>query len=165
MKGPAGFGKIMNIMMNLILSVVIGLVVMSLLQKAGLAVLTPLTLFTSCVTTFVTGYTIADLVPTLSWANAISRALHAGKAASYVISCVIMGVVLGALICLVSGYIMNMSAGGWAAVTSFWSSFIVLIMCVATGVVLIIFAPVTKMAVAISGFDPAGAQDTPPARG
>lgn len=154
MRGSGGFEKLVNVMMNLLLSVGIAIIAMGIASvKLQVMVLTPLAVFNTVLCCFVTGYTISSLVPIMGWGRKLAELSHAGEAASYGIVCLTLGFCMGLFIGLVSGYISNISLG-FDAVLEFYAGNLAIIIVSAIVLVLVLLRPVMRLGAAVSGFDP-----------
>lgn len=154
MQGPAGYVKFMNIVMNVLMAVIVSTVLMYFMSRAGAVSFSLKTLITLAVTPFVVGITACYLIPAPALSAKIAHALHAGKVGSYIIDALVLGIVLGLVVTIVTGFIGFMMSGGPEAVLGFYKQFAVIIIPSAIIVSLIFSYPVSKFATKVSGFDP-----------
>ena len=164
MKGPIGFGRVVNIVMNIILGLCMSLV---MLTAAGVPLL-PEIVIEAWFASFCIGYAFGDIIPVASWGPALCAKLNLrGGIGFYLINSVILGVYFGTIISFGNMLINNLPTLGWAAVFgSFVASWplvalsaVVLVntLFYMTVLVIIFLWLAQKIAKAISGFDPAAA--------
>ncbi|MDR1320395.1 MAG: hypothetical protein LBK56_03070 [Gracilibacteraceae bacterium] len=158
-KGPAGFGRIMNISMNTALCLAISFLILSVMQRQpgmeDIQVLTPAAYLQTFISSFVVAYTLADIIPAFSWGAALLGALRVrNKLWAHIILSIELGLVYAVSILFVCSFINNFLTSGMAGVIGFFLSFIPLILPLAMVLVVILLVPLRKMAVGISGFDP-----------
>lgn len=161
-KGPGGFGRIVNGIMNLIMCAVLSAYVLFTVQNIpgneALPIFTPLGFFVSWVDSFCVGMFIGDFVPGLAWGNKLADALHAwGKVARHFISVAVLAFVMITSISFVCTWINNVQVGGMAAVIASWTMVYPFLLVSGYVIELISLPLAMKAAKAISGFDPAAA--------
>ena len=161
-KGPGGFGRIVNGIMNLIMCAVLSAYVLFTVQNIpgneALPIFTPLGFFVSWVDSFCVGMFIGDFVPGLAWGNKLADALHAkGKAARHFISVAVLAFGMITSISFVCTWINNVQVGGMAAVIASWRMVYPFLLVSGYVIELISLPLAMKAAKAISGFDPAAA--------
>jgi hypothetical protein len=166
LKGPGGFQKIVNGSMNIAIGICMSVVILAIMQGrpelAGIPVLTPVAVLQSVVLSFCVGYTGGDLVPAMTWGQRLIGVLHIkNRVVMHIITSVVLGTCMAVVITFVCAFINNITTQGMAGVIGFFLSFIPIIIGIAVLIVLILLAPVMKMASAISGFDP---MQAPPAK-
>ena len=154
MKGPAGYVKFVTIVMNILMAVIISTVLMYFMSKGGAVSFSLVTLISLAITPFVVGITACYLIPAPALSAKIAHALHAGRVGSYIIDALVLGIVLGLVVTIVTGFIGFMMQGGIGAVLAFYKQFAVIIIPSAIIVSLIFSYPVGKLATKVSGFDP-----------
>lgn len=156
-KGPAGFARLMNIFLNIILGIGIACILMGIMTKqTGMQILTPFNVFCSLVVSFCVGYFVGDIYPGLIWGAKLAQKMHLGKAGTYVVMCVVMGLGMGLFIGLGSGWISNITNNpdGIAAVLGFWKNFLWIIMLSAAVLATIFIGPFAKISEKIAGCNP-----------
>lgn len=161
-KGPGGFGRIVNGIMNLIMCAVLSAYVLFTVQNIpgneALPIFTPLGFFVSWVDSFCVGMFIGDFVPGLAWGNKLADALHAtGKVARHFISVAVLAFVMITSISFVCTWMNNVQVGGMAAVIASWTMVYPFLLVSGYVIELISLPLAMKAAKAISGFDPAAA--------
>ena len=113
MKGPIGFGRVVNIVMNIILGLCMSLV---MLTAAGVPLL-PEIVIEAWFASFCIGYAFGDIIPVASWGPALCAKLNLrGGIGFYLINSVILGVYFGTIISFGNMLINNLPTLGWAAV-------------------------------------------------
>lgn len=153
-KGPAGFARLMNIFLNIILGIGIACLLMGIMTKqTGMPILTPFNVFCSLVVSFMVGYFVGDIYPGLIWGGKLAHALHLGKGASYVVMCCVMGAGMGLFIGIGSGWISNIN-NGIAAVGQFYANFLWIIIVAAMVLATIFIKPCSVLCEKISGCNP-----------
>lgn len=158
-KGPAGFGRF-NLAINVLTAcIVLGFAIPLVFQAfTGIAILSPGSYAATFALTYCCGYTGGDLIPSAMWAQKLSDALNVRSGAiRYIINAVIIGAVMGTIILFLAGFVNNFAEGGFGAVWDFFS--LLWLPCVIVSIVevLIVSGVITKMAISVSGFDPAKA--------
>lgn len=164
-KGPAGYGRILNTFMNIIICGVMTYYVMYLNQQAnpGVPILTPPSYIAGLVSSFCVGYYIGDTVPGWRWGT--SAAVKLGiqkerKLLGFIVCCVVHAFCMCTLIPLVCDFINVFPLGGFAGVAAAFTGPYFVILGIGF-VLMLVFMPIAmKLATAISGFDPS----TPPPR-
>lgn len=82
-KGPGGFGRIVNGVMNIIMCAILSFYVLWTVQNLpgneALPILTPLGFFVSWIESFCVGMFIGDFVPGLAWGQKLAAALKIKK--------------------------------------------------------------------------------------
>ncbi len=167
-KGPAGFGRIVNALMNLIMCAVLSAYVLWSVQNVpgneGLPIFTPIAFFVSWVDSFCVGMFIGDFVPGLAWGNKLADALHVkNKVGRHFVSVLVLAFVMITSISFICTWINNVAAGGMAAVVQSWLMVYPFLLCSGYVVELVSLPICMKAARAISGFDPAAAPAPGPA--
>lgn len=159
MKGPAGFQKMTNTFMNVLLgtgvSIYVLLTMQSMPQFSGINVFTPVALLQSVVLSFVVGYSVGDLVPVIGWGQGLARVFKVrNKVGAYLITATVLGACMGFFLCCILSFINNIVTQGIPGVIGFIAMFVPGICLVAVLLVIITLGPVMKLSSAISGFDP-----------
>jgi hypothetical protein len=165
LKGPGGFQKIVNGSMNIAIGICMSIAILAIMQSqpefAGVSLFTPIAVLQSVVLSFCVGYTGGDLVPAMVWGQRLVGALRIkNRIGIHIVTSVVLGTCMAVVITFVCAFINNIVAQGMAGVIGFFLSFIPIIIGIAVLIVLILLAPVMKMASTISGFDP---MQAPPA--
>ncbi|MBQ9003605.1 MAG: hypothetical protein IJ087_17300 [Eggerthellaceae bacterium] len=151
MKGPVGFGKLVNLLMNLAMGLIVSIAV---LLSSG-APLNDVTIVPAWLSSFVLGYAAGDIVPISKWCN--SAAAHVSRGSriiAHLIISLFMGIYFGMVILAGNSIINALPGGDWLAVGSFFISNIVTVLVTAVVTVCIILQPMQIFAAKISGFNP-----------
>ncbi len=158
-KGPGGYGRIVNGVMNIVMCAILSIYVLWTVQNIpgneALPILTPIGFFVSFVTSFCVGEFVGDHVPALAWGQKLADAMHVkNRVGRHFISVLILAVVMIGCISFICTWINNIQQVGWdGTVAAWWMVFPFLL--VSGYVVELIMLPIAmKMAAAISGFDP-----------
>ncbi len=156
-KGPAGFQRIIYIIMNIVIGIVVSLCLMVAIMHVPI---TPDGLLKSVVLSFFIGYTVSDLIPAMKWGNALASALKVrNPLGAHVISSAVLAFFMGTFILFFCSYINIYDLAGMAGVFDFFVSAYGLVL-LAAYISILVFVPLGgKVATAISGFDPAKGTD------
>lgn len=165
-KGPGGFGRIVNIIMNLILCSVLSVYVLWTVQNIPgnemLPILTPLGFFVSLVSSFGVGYTIGDLVPGYQWGQALAAKLGVkSKIPAHLVASLIHDIVMVTLISFIMTWINNVQTIGMEGVIQSWLMVYPFLFVAAYLIIAIFLLPCFSLAAKISGFDPNAAPPMP----
>lgn len=158
-RGPAGFGRF-NLAVNVLSAcIVLGFAIPLVFEAImGVAILSPGSYAATFVLTFCCGYTGGDLIPSAAWAQKLSNALKVKSGAvRYVINGVVIGGVMGTVILFLAGFVNNFAEGGFMGVWNFFSLLWLPCTLISIIEVLIVSGVFAKIAVKVSGFDPAKA--------
>lgn len=153
-KGPNGFGRLVNIIMNLIMGLCISIVILTATGAPWMVM--PTILISAWFCSFIIGYTAGDLVPLNNWAMALSKALHAKSDSilAYLITALVFGLYFGTIILFGNALINNLATSGIESVIGFFMGYWGLVLISAIVLVAIFMKPAQMIAAAISGFDP-----------
>jgi hypothetical protein len=165
MKGPAGYGKILNLGMNVVICLGLSIYVLMMLQGrpefVGVPVFTPIALVQSFVASFAVGYTCGDLIPAFSWGQKLTVVLRMrNKVGAYIIENIVLGFCFAITITFVISFINNIVSQGMAGVLGFFVAYVPGIIVVAIVLIMLFRIPLSKLATTISGFDPAASFDS-----
>ncbi len=152
-KGPAGFQRIVYIIMNIVVGVLVTLALNLLVLHAPI---TPAGMIQSVVLSFFVGYTVSDLVPAMTWGRmlAAKMGMRDGLGA-HLISSVVLAFFMGTFILFFCALINVLTVGGMPAVIGFFISGYPVVLAAAF-VAIVLFVPLAmKVGAAISGFNPA----------
>lgn len=154
MKGPIGFGRLVNLVMNIILGICMSLVI---LVAVG-APLLPEVVIEAWFASFCIGYAFGDIIPIASAAPAICRAIGTrSPIVLYIVSSIVLGLYFGTIILFGNALINNLPTMGWGAVFGFFVGYWPIVAVAAIVLVAIFLWLAQRIAAAISGFDPAKA--------
>ncbi len=158
-KGPGGFGRIVNGVMNLIMCAILSFYVLWTVQglpgNEALPILTPLGFFVSWVLSFCVGMFIGDFIPALAWGQKLAAALHVkNRVAAHFISVAVLAFFMITLISFICTWINNVQQTGMEGVWAAWLMVYPFLLVCGYVVQLITLPLIMKLATAISGFDP-----------
>ncbi len=158
-KGPGGYGRIVNGIMNVILCAVLSFYVLWTVQNIPgnemIPILTPLGFFVSWVSSFCVGEFIGDHVPAMAWGQALCRALHIkNKIATHFISVAVLAFVMITSISFICTWINNIQTAGWDGTIASWLMVYPFLLLSGYIIQLICLPICFKIAAAVSGFDP-----------
>ena len=160
-KGPAGFGRIVNIVMNVLLCAALNYYVLWYNQQLlgpDVPVLTLFGWFVSFVQSMFVGITFGDLVPGFAWGHKVAAALGVkNPTAAYVIACCVHALVLVSLISFICTWLASVQTAGMAGVIAGWNAIWPMAVLLGAIILILFMNPVMKMASKASGFDPTAA--------
>lgn len=166
-KGPAGFGRVIGIVLNTVMCAILSIYVLWVVQNIpgneNLPILTPLGFLVSFIESFAVGYIVGDLIPALSWGQKLAGAIKAKGLAAHFVSVAILALVMVTCISFICMFTTNVQTLGMAGVIGLWSM-IYPVLLIAGYIALLISVPIAmKIAKAVSGFDPTAAPPAPKA--
>ncbi|WP_165173434.1 hypothetical protein [Adlercreutzia sp. ZJ242] len=152
-KGPAGFQRIVYIIMNVVMGIVITVCLNVLVLHAPITVDGMLT---SCVLSFAVGYTVSDLVPAMDWGRALAAklGLKPGSLGTHLVSSAVLAFFMGTLILFFCALVNVLSVGGIQGVLGFFMMGYPIVLAAAFVAIVLCVPAAMKVAAAISGFDP-----------
>lgn len=154
LKGPVGYGRLINLVMNGILGLCVSMV---MLASIGVPC-TPEALIQSWFASFCIGYTLGDLVPIAQVPSRMCQAMGTRSgAALYLASSLVLGLFFGTVILLGNAIISCLPMTGWGGVVGFFVQYWTTVAVSAVVLVAVFFWLARKIASAVSGFDPAQA--------
>ena len=167
-KGPGGFGRIVNIIMNLILCSVLSFYVLYKVQtipgNEALPILTPLGFFVSLVSSFAMGMLIGDLVPAYSWGQKVAGALGIkGKIPAHLVASLIHDLIMVTMISFIMTWINNVQQAGMEGVMASWFMVLPFLLVAGYLIIAVFLLPCFSLAAKLSGFDPNAAPPAPQA--
>lgn len=154
-KGPAGFQRIIYIIMNVVIGVVVSLCLMAFIMHA------PITfegVLQSTALSFFIGYSCSDLVPAMAWGQMLAGKLGVRNGIGvHFISSAVLAFFMATLILFFCAFINVFTTAGMPGVIGFFVSAYPLVLFAAY-VSILVFVPIgSKIAAGVSGFDPASA--------
>lgn len=157
-KGPGGYGRIVNIIMNIVMCAILSFYVLRTVQNIpgneAIPILTPIGFLVSFIESFAVGMFIGDVIPAYGWGLKLAGALKAKGIASHFVSVAVLCFTMITLISFICTFNANVQTAGMAGV---WASWIMVypVLLGAGYVAQLISLPLAqKAATAISGFDP-----------
>ncbi|WP_241963563.1 hypothetical protein [Gordonibacter sp. 28C] len=162
LKGPGGFGRVVNGFMNIIMCAILSVYVLWTVQNLpgneALPIFTPLGFFVSFVTSFCVGEFVGDHVPALAWGQKLAAALHVkNKVGAHFISVAVLALVMITSISYVCTWINNVQVAGWDGTFAAWIMVYPFLLASGYVVELVMLPVAMKLAAAVSGFDPSKA--------
>lgn len=158
-KGPQNFGRMMNITMCVAMCAVLSFVIpLTVEMTYGISgVLTPINYLQGFVLSYFVSYLWGDLVPAVMWGMKLAGSMNLKGLLAHLVKCVVVALAYVTLIAFSMAFVNNVVEGGLIGVFSFF----IMIYPPALGVGFLAIAlslPVcNKIAVAVTGFDPAKA--------
>lgn len=154
-KGPAGFQRIVYIVMNVVIGVVVTLCLNLLVTHEPIVFAGFLQ---SVVLSFFIGYCASDLVPAMAWGQKLAAKLGlVGGVGAHFVSSAVLAFFMGTIILFFCAFINVFAAAGMLAVLGFFASAYGVVLLAAYASILVFLPIGMKIARAISGFDPAAA--------
>ena len=156
-KGPGGYGRIMNVIMNVFMCAAFSFIMLYMAQRrAGdmAQVLTPLNYLFSFITAFGIGFTVADLIPVFRIGDGLAKKLHLKGAAAYFVTVLVIDLILTTVIGFFMTLINMTERAGLMGAIMFWLSTYPLMLLVGYVIQLIVMKPAMAFAKNVSGFDP-----------
>ena len=156
-KGPGGFGRIVNIIMNIFMCAAMSLFMLWMAQqRAGDAaqILTPTSFIFSFITAFGIGYTIADIIPVFHVGDAVAKKLGLKGAPAYFVTVLIIDLIITTLIGLFMTLINMTERAGFVGAIMSWLSTLPIMLLGGYVIQLIVMKPAMAFAKSVTGFDP-----------
>lgn len=127
-KGPGGFARIMNLIMNLVLCACFSTYALWVAQHVpgneAQPIFTPLGVFVSFVMSFCVGMTVADFFPAFIWGKKLARKLGLTGLPAYALAVLIVTIVMVTLMSFLCTWMNNVQRIGMAGVMmSFLSTY------------------------------------------
>jgi hypothetical protein len=164
MKGPVGFGRIINLGMSVVVASLLTFTMTGIIQSQApeLPIFTLLTILQGLVTSIAVSYILGDLIPAMNWGIVLTRVLHIkNRIGQHFIISITLGLVFGICVLFLMSFINNINSQtgfggvfGFKAVLAFFIAFVPIIVPMAIAAILIFLIPLRRLAVAISGFNP-----------
>lgn len=160
-KGPMGFARIVNIVMNVLLCAALNLYVLWYNQQLlgpEIPVLTPLSFFVSFAQSMFVGIVLGDLIPGFAWGHMVAAKLGIkNPTAAYVVACCVHAIILVSCISFICTWLASVQTAGMAGVLSGWIAVWPVVVPLGAVILIAFMNPVMKWASKSSGFDPAAA--------
>ena len=157
-KGPGGYGRIMNLVMNLVLCACFSAYALWVAQHVpgneSQPIFTPLGWFVSYVSSFCVGMVVADFIPSYRWGEKLAERLGLKGVAAYALMVLVVTFFMVTIMSFVCTWMNNVQRAGMGVVmVSFLSTYPAMFI---GGYVIefIIMKPAMTLATKISGFDP-----------
>lgn len=153
-KGPAGFQRIIYIFMNVVIGIVLSMCLMAFVMHVPV---TPIGVIQSAALSFFIGYVVSDLIPAMAWGQMLAAKIGAKGLAAHLISSAVLAFFMGTFILFFCAFINVVTAAGMMGVLGFFISAYPLVLAAAFVCIAAFLPAAMKLAVAISGFNPAAA--------
>lgn len=156
-KGPGGFGRIVNIIMNVFMCAVFSFFMLwNAQQQAGGAVqiLTPLSFVISFITAFGIGYVTADLIPVFHAGSAVANKLNLKGVPAYLVTVLVIDLIITTILCLFMTFINTVERAGFVGFLMTWLQTYPIALLIGYIVQLIVMKPAMLFAKSVTGFDP-----------
>ena len=163
-KGPGGFGRIVNIIMNVFMCAVFSFVMLFVMQQrvgGAVQLLTPLGWFVSFITAFGIGFATADLIPVFAAGSAVARKLGLRGVPGYLVTVLVIDLIVTTIISFAMMFINSVERVGFAGMFMSWLSLLPMMLLIGFVVQCIVMKPAMSFAKSVTGFDPENPQ--PPA--
>lgn len=155
MKGPEGYGEIINIIMNIAMGLIITIAInCAICMQVGMNIITVEAVCASWFSSFVIGYTVGELGDPMGWSMKLGHALKIkGSFVQHVLNSLVLGVYFGTIILFGNMLITNLpnGVGAWLGGFISWWLFVAVAAVIS---VFVILKPVQSIASKLSGFDP-----------
>ena len=152
-KGPAGFQRIVFIIMNIAMGIAITLILNIVVLHAPI---TLVGMVQSVALSFFVGYTASDLVPAMDWGRALAAKMGLTNGiGAHLVSSAVLAFFMATIILFFCALINVLTTAGMAGVMGFFMMGYPVVLAVAFVAIVLIVPLAMKIAVALSGFDPA----------
>lgn len=171
-KGPGGYGRIMNIVMNVFMCAVFSFFMLwTMQQRVGdvAQILTPTGFLLSFITAFGIGYVVADLIPVFHAGDAVAKKLGLEGVPGYFVTVLVIDLIVTTIISFLMACINMVDKVGFMGALMSWASMYPIMLLLGYLVQLIVMKPAMILAKNVTGFDPdnpmppAGMPGMPPA--
>ncbi len=156
-KGPGGFGRIVNIIMNIFMCAAFTTFMLwNAQQRAGdmAQVLTPTSWVFGFITAFAIGFTTADLIPVFKIGPFVSNKLHLKGLPAYLVTVLFLDLIITTIMGFLMTMINMVDRAGLVGAFMSWLGLYPLSLLIGYVVQFIIMKPAMSFAKKASGFDP-----------
>ena len=156
-KGPGGYGRIVNIIMNIFMCAAFSTFMLwTTQQRVGDAaqVFTPIGWVISFITAFGIGFVTADLIPVFKAGSAVASKLGLKGGPAYFVTVLVIDLIVTTIIGFFMTFINTVERAGFVGFFMTWLSMWPASLLVGYIVQLIIMKPAMAIAKSVSGFDP-----------
>lgn len=156
-KGPGGFGRIVNIIMNIFMCAAMSFFMLWIAQQraGGMAqILTPTAFIMSFITAFGIGFTTADLIPVFKAGDSVAKKLGLKGVPAYLVTVLVIDLIVTTIIGLLMTLINMTERVGLAGAFMAWLSTYPITLLICYVIQLIVMKPAMAFAKRVSGFDP-----------
>ncbi len=156
-KGPGGFGRIVNIIMNLFICAAMSLFMLWMAQQRvsnAAEVLTPTAFVFAFIPAFGIGFATADIIPVFMAGSGVSKKLGLKGVPAYLVTVLVIDLIMTTIIGFLMTMISLVERAGFVGAFMSWAStyLISLLMCYV--IMAIVMKPAMSFAKRVSGFDP-----------
>lgn len=156
-KGPGGFGRIMNIVMNIFMSGVFSAFMLwTMQQRAGdmAQIFTPTAFVLSFITGFGIGYATTDIIPVFRAGSAVAKKLNLKGVPGYFVTVLIVDLIVTTILSFLMTSINMVERVGVMGAFMSWINMLPLLLLIGYVVQLVVTKPAMMFSQAVSGFDP-----------
>ncbi len=156
-RGPSGYGRIMNIIMNIFMCAAFSTFMLwTMQQRVGdmAQIFTPLGWIISFITAFGIGYVTADLIPVFKAGSFVARKLGLKGIPAYVVTVLVIDLILTSIIGFFMTFINTAERVGVMGAVMGWLQMLPIMLLIGFVVQLIVMKPAMMAATRLSGFDP-----------
>lgn len=162
-RGPGGFGRIVNIIMNVFMCAAFSFFMLwTMQQRVGdmAQILTPSAFILSFITAFGIGFTTADLIPVFSAGSAVARKLNLKGVPAYFVTVLVIDLIITTIMGFLMTCINMVERAGFMGAFMTWLGLWPISLLIGYIVQLIVMKPAMTFAKNVTGFDPEN--PTPP---
>lgn len=156
-KGPGGYGRIMNIIMNIFMSAVFSAFMLwTMQQRAGdmAQIFTPTAFILSFITGFGIGYATTDIIPVFRAGSATAKKLGLKGVPGYFVTVFVIDLIVTTILSFLMSMINTVDRFGFPGAFMSWLGMLPILLLVGYAVQLIVTKPAMTFAKSTSGFDP-----------
>ena len=156
-KGPGGFGRIVNIIMNVFMCAAFSFIMLFIMQQrvGDMAqILTPTAFLLSFITAFGIGFTTADLIPVFAAGSAVARELNLKGVAGYLVTVLVIDLIVTTIISFLMMAINMVERAGFVGMFMSWLQLWPLMLAIGFVIQVIVMKPAMSFAKNVTGFDP-----------
>ncbi len=156
-KGPGGYGRIMNIIMNIFMCAAFSTFMLwTMQQRVGDAaqIFTPIGWVISFITAFGIGYVTADLIPVFKAGSSVAKKLGLKGVAAYIVTVLVIDLILTSIIGFFMTFINTVERAGIMGAFMGWLQMLPIMLLIGFVVQLIVMKPAMIFAKNATGFDP-----------
>lgn len=160
-KGPVGFGRTVNLIMNILLCAALSFYVLWYNQQLlgpEIPVLTPLAFAVAFAQSMFVGLCFGAVVPGYAWGQGIAAALGIkNQTAAHVVACIVHAFIMVSMISFICGWLANVQTLGFEGVVAGWFACWPVVVAMGAVILILFMRPAMSFAAKVSGFDPTAA--------
>ena len=156
-KGPGGFGRIVNIIMNIFMCAAFSTFMLwTMQQRVGdmAQIFTPLGWVISFITAFGIGYVTADIIPVFKAGSFVAKKLGLKGMPAYFVTVLVIDLIVTSIIGFFMTFINTAERAGIMGAVMGWLQMLPIMLVIGYVIQLIIMKPAMMFAQRVSGFDP-----------